>query len=164
MDGYRIGELARLTGYAKDTIRYYERNGLIPAPPRLSSGYRLYPVATLERLLMVRRAKELGFSLSEIGELLDIMDHRDDPCHHLHCRLINKIEEVEGRISELNRLRSVLQELRQNCAPSTPIRQCPILGIFSATGKISSLLAHADEAHDEIIPTVTPVAAPRRKT
>ena len=145
MDGYRIGELARLSGLPKDTIRYYERSGLLPAPPRLSSGYRLYPVTSLQRLFTVRRAKELGFSLSEIGELLDLLEHPDAPCRHLHCRIIGKLADLEGRISELNRLKEVLKGLSQACHHSTPIKRCAVLKIISSPGTISSLLAEPDD-------------------
>ncbi len=140
MNGYKISEVAQLAGMPIDTIRYYERVGLIAAPPRTTSGYRLYPTATLERLQMVRRAKDLGFSLSEIGELLDMLEHRDVPCRELHCRLVSKIEELEGRIGELDRVRNELQALRSACAPNTPIHSCPVLATLVPTGKIADLL------------------------
>jgi MerR family transcriptional regulator, copper efflux regulator len=145
MDGYTIGELARLTDYPKDTIRYYERTGLISAPPRTAAGYRRYPQATAERLQMVRRAKELGFSLAEISELLDLLAHRDAPCQHLHCRLIDKLKELDSKISELHRLKDALHTLSQSCDPSTPIRHCPVLAVIAPDEKIASLLVKPDD-------------------
>lgn len=140
MNGYKIGELARRTGVPVETIRYYERCGLIPTVPRATNGYRSYPEVTAARLVMIRRAKELGFSLSEIGELLSMFDHRDTPCRHLHCRLIGKIDDLEGRIAELHRLKSELQTLAADCAPNTPISHCPVLAAIAPVGTIASLL------------------------
>jgi len=146
MDGYTIGELARLTGYPRDTIRYYERTGLIPAPPRTTAGYRLYTHAIKERLQMIRRAKDLGFSLAEIGELLDLLENRDAPCQHLHCRLIGKLQELDSKIGELHRLKDALHTLSQACDPSTPIRHCPVLAVIAPDEKIASLLTASDGA------------------
>lgn len=145
MGGFRIGELARLAGVPVDTIRYYERNGLIPAPPRTPSGYRAYPPAALARLLMVRRAKELGFTLSEIGELLDLYDHRDSPCRHLHCRAVAKLDEIEGRILELHRIKEELKSLVGSCSPDTPIHECPVLTSLAPAGGIAALLTAAPD-------------------
>ncbi len=140
MDGYRIGELARLAGVPVDTIRYYERTGLIPPPPRTAAGYRRYSSEVLARLQMVRRAKTLGFSLSEIGELLHLFDNRDTPCRHLHCRAVGKLEELEGRIDELHRIKRELQVMIENCHPATPINQCPVLNAIVPIGEIATLL------------------------
>lgn len=140
MDGFRIGELARLAGVPVDTIRYYERTGLIKDPPRSAAGYRLYTPAALARLQMVRRAKDLGFSLSEIGELLALYDQRDLPCQHLHCRVVNKLNELEGRILELHRIKSELKSLVGSCGPLTPIHRCPVLAAIAPAGGIAALL------------------------
>lgn len=140
MDGFRIGELARLAGVPVDTIRYYERSGLIAAPPRTSTGYRAYPPDALARLQMVRRAKDLGFTLSEIGELLDLYDNRNSPCHHLHCRAVAKLEELEGRILELHRIKNELKSLVGSCGPDTPIHDCPVLQSLAPAGGVAALL------------------------
>ncbi len=145
MDGFRIGELARLAGVPVDTIRYYERTGLIAPPPRTPSGYRAYPAQALARLLMVRRAKELGFTLSEIGELLDLYNHRGSPCRHIHCRAVAKLEEIEGRILELHRIKDELKSLVGGCSPNTPVHECPVLASIAPAGGIAALLTSAPD-------------------
>lgn len=140
MSGFRIGELARLAGVPVDTIRYYERTGLIAPPPRTASGYRAYPSEALARLQMVRRAKELGFTLAEIGELLDLYDNRDSPCRHLHCKAVAKLDEIEGRILELHRIKDELRSLVGGCSPTTPIHECPVLKTLAPAGGIAALL------------------------
>jgi MerR family mercuric resistance operon transcriptional regulator len=140
MESYGIGELARLTGVPTGTIRFYERRGLIPAPPRTPSGYRKYSIEALARIRMVLRAKKLGFSLSEISELLDMLANRQHPCQHLHCRVANKLLELDDRISELHRIKIELQALSQTCDPRTPIGMCPVLIALAPDDNIAALL------------------------
>lgn len=140
MESYGIGELARLSGVPTGTIRFYERMGLIPAPPRTPSGYRKYSAEALARIQMVLRAKKFGFSLSEIGELLDMLANRQHPCHHMHCRVTNKLLELDSQISELHRIKSELQALSQACDPGTPIGLCPVLMALAPDDGIAALL------------------------
>ena len=77
MGSFTIGQLARRAGVGIETVRFYEREGLIPEPPRRPSGYRDYPPETVTRIVFIRRAKDLGFSLKEINELLDFRVRRD---------------------------------------------------------------------------------------
>jgi DNA-binding transcriptional MerR regulator len=137
MDGYRIGELARAAGVAVDTVRHYERIGLIPTPPRTTGGYRRYPADVLPRLLMIRRTKEFGFSLSEIGCLLGMLTHREAPCRHVHGHMIAKLEELEARISELSRIKQDLQSLAMNCDGSSLLHQCPVLKYLGFGGDVA---------------------------
>lgn len=125
MDGYKIGELSRLTGIPTGTIRFYERMGLIPMPPRTISGYRNYPAAALERLQLVRRIKDLGFSLGEIAELLDIHDQRSQPCREQRCRAAAKLKELNERINELVRIKNNLQGMVKGCEATE--RKCTLL-------------------------------------
>lgn len=111
MNGYRIGELAKIAGIPAGTIRYYERIGLVPSPPRTGSGYRRYSQAALERLQTVRRIKDLGFTLGEISELLQMHGKECGKCHEHHCRAAAKLREIEGRIDQLHRVRDNLKTL-----------------------------------------------------
>lgn len=114
-NSFKIGELAKLLDVPVETVRYYERRGLIPAPPRTAAGYRLYSDIALERVKMIRRFRNLGFSLEEIGELLAIFDSEEHPCREVHCRAKAKLHELEGHISELLRVKSNLQGVLHLC-------------------------------------------------
>jgi MerR family copper efflux transcriptional regulator len=98
-----IGRLAKQAGVNIDTIRYYERNGLIPEPPRRSSGYREYENSDVRRLRFILRAKDLGFTLAEIGELLSLSADRD--VRGVKRRAEQRLEQVEHKINELQRVR-----------------------------------------------------------
>ncbi len=145
MQVYNIGELARLTGLAAGTIRFYERAGLIPPPLRSPSNYRKYTADALARVRMVVRARQLGFSLAEIRELLDMLDQRDHPCHHMHCRLATKLAELDARIGELQRIKDELEGLTRACADDTPIQTCPVLKLLAAEEDIAALLTAAPD-------------------
>src|SRR5215467_5078830 len=96
-----IGELAKSAGVNVETVRYYERRGLLPKPPRGASGYRLFPPEALRRLQFIRRAQELGFSLDEICELLALRMSPKARCAAVKARAEAKIADIESRISTL---------------------------------------------------------------
>jgi len=110
-----------------ETIRYYERRGLIPKPPRSSSGYRLYPQEAVTRIRFIKRAKELGFSLKEISELLSLRVEPNTTCGDIRRRAEAKIVDIEGRIETLQRMKRALMELVALCQGRGPISECPIL-------------------------------------
>lgn len=142
---YNIGDLARLTGLTTGAIRFYESKGLIPPPARSPSGYRKYTNEALARVRMVLRAKQLGFSLGEIAELIEMFDQRRHRCHHLHCRLTTKLAELDDRISELHRLKGELEALTRACDDRTTIRTCPVLKLLAAEENIAALLVGNEE-------------------
>ena len=107
----RSGELARLCGVSTDTLRHYERVGVLAKPPRTSAGYRRYPSAALERVRLVRRAMAVGFSLEELARVLRIRDNGGAPCRQVWQLAASKLEEVERRIEELATLRDQLKTL-----------------------------------------------------
>lgn len=148
MESYGIGELARLTGVPTATLRYYERMGLIPPPPRTTSGYRRYSAQALARVRILLRAKKLGFSLSEIGELLDMLANNRHPCHHMHCRVTGKLTEVDSKINELSQIREQLQALSQACGNETPIGTCPVLIALAAEEDIAALITAPTEKQE----------------
>lgn len=125
----RIGELARGAGVSVETVRFYEREGLLPAPPRRESGYREYPSDTLARLRFIRHAKELGFSLPEIHELLSLRS-TEAPCGEVQRRVESKIEIVRQKISSLERIKSTLENLAEACVSQDNPSECPILEVL----------------------------------
>ena len=130
--GMKIGELATRCDVNIDTIRYYERQGLLPAPERLASGYRRYQVSDVARLRFVRRAKTLGFTLEEIKDLLAISDHRDDDMADLKATAKTKLADVEVRLVELTRIRDGLRSLVAACPGEGALAQCPILNALAS--------------------------------
>lgn len=122
----KIGELARRTGIPIDTVRYYERNGLLPPPARRASGYREYDEADIPRLRFVLRAKQLGFTLVEIRELLDLSDEHVGDVGNLKAAAAAKLDEIEGRIGQLTRIRDALRSMIHACPGRGPVSACPI--------------------------------------
>ena len=127
----KIGELAKRAQVPIDTVRYYEREGLIPPPVRRASGYRDYLDADVERLRFMRRAKGLGFTLQEIRELLDLTTTSGEDMAALNARAQAKLEDIEGRILALSRVRDALQGLVTACPGHGALERCPILAALS---------------------------------
>lgn len=122
-----ISRLAREAGVGIDTVRYYERAGLLPAPPRRASGYRDYPQAALQRLRFIRRAKQLGFQLEEIRELLALSQGGETEVAGVKAAAASKLADVELRIAELSRMRDGLRQLVHACPGQGAAAECPIL-------------------------------------
>ncbi len=127
----KIGELSRLTDTRIDTVRFYERQGLLPPPPREASGYRSYDSGDVARLRFVRRAKALGFTLAEIGELLMLSDQRQGDMAALKATAAGKLADVESRLAELARIREGLKILIAACPGHGALERCPILNALS---------------------------------
>ncbi len=106
-----IGELADAAGLPSQTIRFYERKGLLPAPERGSNGYRTYDASTLTRLHFVQTAQAAGLTLAEIGSVIDLRDDGNVPCAHVATLIHNKLDDVRGRISDLTILEAELKDL-----------------------------------------------------
>jgi len=128
-----IGQVARRAGLGVQTIRYYEREGLLPPPARRPSGYREYPEGTVRRLLFIRRAKELGFSLREIRELLALRVDPGCTCGEVKARALAKVTDVERKITALRRIRSALLDLAEACPGGETTGDCPILEALDGT-------------------------------
>ncbi len=123
----RIGELAELSQVNLQTIRYYEREGLLPRPPRLPSGYRVFSPDAVRRVRFIKRAQELGFSLKEIRELLSIrVDPRSD-CSGVQKLAKAKLADIDQRIRTLQAMKRVLTRLATACPGRGPSTECPIL-------------------------------------
>ncbi len=127
MKSLTIGHLAREAGVNLETVRYYERRGLLPKPPRSASGYRLFPSDAARRLRFIRRAQELGFSLKEIRELLSLRVSRNTTSRDIRARAEAKIADIEAKISSLESMKKTLQKLTGVCNGCAPLAKCPIL-------------------------------------
>jgi len=127
MDGLTIGGLARESGVGVETIRFYERRGLIEQPERPHTGYRKYSPETAARVKFIRNAKELGFSLREISELLALEADTEGGREETRARTEAKIAEIDGRIASLRGLRSHLEELVETCRSGRRECRCPIM-------------------------------------
>lgn len=122
----RIGELAIATGTKAETIRYYEREGILPAADRTDSNYRDYSNNHLAVLTFVRRARQLGFSMAQVRELLALSDHDDNPCQDVDRLVQEQLKEVERKIADLTSLRDELRQMIQSCEADT-IAGCQII-------------------------------------
>ncbi|MHB1544023.1 MAG: MerR family transcriptional regulator [Gammaproteobacteria bacterium] len=125
----KIGEVAKRTGVRVDTIRYYERAGLLPEPARRPSGYRTYDAEAIRRLRFIRRAKALGFSLAEISELLTISTRRDMQAVKNAAR--RKLSDLDQRIGKLTHIRDALGMLIEHCPGRGEAALCPILAALN---------------------------------
>lgn len=122
-----IGKVSRLAGVGIETIRFYEREGLLAEPPRRASGYRQYAGETVQRLRFIQRAKELGFTLKEIKELLSLRIAPDTNCEQIGERAEAKITDMEEKIRALQRMKRALTRLVASCRGRGPVSECPIL-------------------------------------
>ena len=127
MKSLTIGHLAKDARVNLETVRYYERRGLLPKPPRSASGYRLFPAEASRRLRFIRRAQELGFSLKEIRELLSLRVSRNTTSAEIRSRAEAKLDDIEARIRSLESMKKTLRKLTKVCSGCGPLSECPIL-------------------------------------
>ena len=127
MHALTIGELAKQSNVHIETLRYYERRGLIPKPPRTVSNYRMYSSENLRRVKFIRQAQGLGFSLKEIKRLLALRAAPRAKCADVRNYAIHKIEDIQERIHSLIRMRRSLEKLLRECSGDLPATACPIL-------------------------------------
>lgn len=122
-----IGVLSKASGVNIETIRYYERIGLTPRPPRTEGGQRVYEAADHQRLIFIRRCRDLGFSLEDIRALLDLAQHEARPCHDVKEKTVGHLAAVRRKIADLKRMEAALKGLAKSCdggdAPTCPILQ-----------------------------------------
>ena len=132
MEGMTIGRLAREGQVNVETVRYYERRGLLPRPPRRPSGYRAFPASTVRVLRFVRTAQALGFSLKEIKALLSLRIQPGRGCADVRERAEQKMREIDRKIRMLQAMRKALVRLTAACSGRGPISECPILESLEA--------------------------------
>jgi len=128
-----IGALSKHTGTNIETIRYYERVGLLPAPGRTAGGYRLYGPDHLKRLTFIRRARALGFSLAEVRRLLTLSDQRRRPCAEVRVVAAAHLEDVKGKIADLRQMERVLKETVARCDAGSG-SHCPMIDALYSHG------------------------------
>ena len=131
--GMRIGELAAVVALSPDTIRYYEKAGLMPRPRRTPAGYREYDRAAIDRLSFIQGAQRLGLTLTDIRDLLAVRDTGECPCEPAEQLLARRIAEVDAHIARLTALRAEMAAMREalptgDCPPPTPGTWCPPKG------------------------------------
>jgi len=122
----KIGDLARLTGTRVETIRFYEKEGLIPAPSRTGSNYRIYEQTHLNRLSFIRRSRDLGFTLNQVRALLDLSDDRSRSCCAVDELARAQLRSVARKIEDLQSLQRELTRLLDQCSQGT-IAECKII-------------------------------------
>ena len=132
MQTLTIGKVAQRAGVGIDTVRFYERKGLIAEPPRGASGYRQYPEDTVSRIRFIRRAKELGFSLQEIRELLALRVDPEVSSGEVKARAEAKIADIDTKIDALHRMKKTLAAITSACDGCAPVDDCPILNALEA--------------------------------
>ncbi len=131
MQGLTTAKLAKEGGVNVETIRYYERHGLLPKAPRTPSGYRKFSNADLNRLRFVRRAQELGFTLKEVKELLAIRVKPGSSCGDVRRKAETKIGDLDQKIRHLQAIREALVRMKETCSGRGPLASCSILEALS---------------------------------
>jgi MerR family copper efflux transcriptional regulator len=127
MDGLSIGQLASAAGVGVETVRYYQREGLMHEPPKPPGAIRRYGDPALQRLRFIGRAKELGFTLAQVGELLQLRDDPDATTGDVRELTAAKIEDLQARITDLQRMQAALEAMLASCTCDGPTAQCAIL-------------------------------------
>ena len=127
MQFFNIGEVAKLTNVTVETIRYYEKQGLVEIPRRNDSGYRQYPDDTIKRIKFIQHAKEVGFTLNDIKELLELRNDQNKSCSDVKNLADLKIQSIDQKIADLQRIKSALTRMVKKCSAETPSSECPLL-------------------------------------
>lgn len=130
----KIGELARLTGTKVETVRFYERSGLLPAPGRTDANYRAYGMDHLARLSFVRRARDLGFTLDQVRELLDLSDDKGRSCAGVDAIASAHLAGIDRKIADLTALRAELDRVLSSCRHGT-VGNCRIIEALAPHGR-----------------------------
>lgn len=130
----RIGELSHAVACSAETIRYYEREGILPAAPRAQNGYRRYDSTHVARLQFIRQCRELNIPLADIVRLLAHLDNPQIDCAEVNLLLDQQIEALRRRISELRGLRARLEQLRAQCGPGRSASKCGVLRELAEAG------------------------------
>ena len=124
--GYPIGEMSRQTGVNIETIRYYERIGIMPEPDRTDGGTRQYNHDQLKRLFFIKRSRELGFRIEEIRTLLTMVESHEYTCADIHEMTISHLSEIHSKIADLKKLEKVLKQMAAECSGGD-VPECPII-------------------------------------
>ena len=129
-----IGKVAERTGCHIETIRYYEKEGLLPSPSRSAGGHRLYTQNLVERLVFIRRARELGFSMLEIKQFHSIVDGEMVSCERVKSIADHHLEEIAAKIADLVKMQTILTDLSHQCS-GKDVPDCPIISALQVSTK-----------------------------
>ncbi len=135
--GYQIGALSLETGVNIETIRYYERIGVMPPPPRTEGGQRVYDEDHLNRLTFIRRSRELGFTLDQIRDLLGLVRGHGLTCGEVQAMTVGHVADIRRKVKDLKRLERVLNDLAARCH-GKEVPDCPILEVLSAAPSVTA--------------------------
>jgi len=125
---FGVGDLARAGQCKVETVRYYEKIGLMPTPLRTEGGHRVYHQPELKRLIFIRRSRDLGFSVAQVRDLLQFVDEPNHTCGEVKALTLAQSEEVQRKIDDLQRLHKALLEMADKCkGESYSLEQCPII-------------------------------------
>ena len=124
-------QLAKMSGVGVEALRFYEKRGLLPEPPRGDNGYRYYPASSVQRLQFLQRAKELGFTLDEVGELLSLHEHSGDS-GDVKALAEEKLNELDKKLADLQRIRTALAAVTMQCSGHGSTDSCPIIASLTA--------------------------------
>jgi MerR family transcriptional regulator, copper efflux regulator len=133
MEGLTSGEVAERAGVHIETLRYYERRGLIERPPRSATNYWLYPEDAVRRVRFIKRAQEIGFSLKDIKELLSLRAAPEAGCAEVRAHAAAKIKAIDEKIGTLRAMKHALSTLVRACSGEGPRTDCPILQALEPT-------------------------------
>jgi Cd(II)/Pb(II)-responsive transcriptional regulator len=142
----KIGELAKVTGCEVETIRYYEREGLLPAPPRSEGNYRRYGDQHAERLLFIRHCRSLGMSLDDVRALQHFQARPELACDEINAMLDRHLQKTETQIQALQHLQAQLKTLRDACHSRLTARQCGILQNLESAASSNACVCHPDDS------------------
>lgn len=131
LGSYSIGELGKSTGVKVVTIRYYEKIGMLPNPPRSEGGQRVYSHNHLRQLTFIRRSRELGFSLSEIRALLKLEESAGFSCEDVKALTMEHVRGIQEKIADLKRMERILKDLASQCEKGS-VSECPILDTLAS--------------------------------
>lgn len=141
----RTAQVAKQAGVNTQTLRYYERRGLLPDPERTGAGYRVYGPDAVRIVRFVRRAQELGFTLTEIEPLLELADGGPDSCETTRQLATEKVAELDGKITHLRAMRASLAGLADTCTRPRADRDCPLLHSLDPTFDEADAAGHREK-------------------
>ena len=127
MSQLTIGQVAKQAGVSVETLRFYEKQGLLLTPLRSAAGYRRYDTSVVRRVRFIQRAKELGFALREVAELLNLRQTRKTSCAQVRDVALTKMADIDQKLMDLQRMRKALESLAARCDREGALGECPIL-------------------------------------
>lgn len=133
------GEVADRASVSRETVRYYEKRGLIPRPPRTRGNYRTYDESFVERICFIKRAREVGFTLNQVKELLELRISSTSDCADVREKAEVELARTRGKIRDLRRIETALKRLVTACSDEGPTRDCPILDALGDEGVFAKL-------------------------